>query len=298
MILEYNIEELKKLRPKDRHFFVKVICDRCGKQYRVLCDTLLKHDTEQQYCSRCQARETNLLKYGVENVFQCKEIQEKQKQTCIEKYGCENVFQNEAIKAKSKQSLIEHYGADHPMHNQEIKQQVLRHRNETMCRNGTCICSAAQRHIYDLIGGELNKYIDGVWLDILLPCKDIYLEYNGSGHDIQVKYGKIARKDFLEQEIKCYQMLKARGLKEIEIKSNTDILPKDSIIISVIDFALLYLHNTPYHHIIFNLDSQCIKTTNKDIAYNYLTPIICNQNNNHIVTTIGEDTYIIGEDIV
>lgn len=55
-------------------------------------------------------KDTNLKKYGVENVFQSEQIKEKIKQINIEKYGTENPMQNEQIKNKSMETQKERYG--------------------------------------------------------------------------------------------------------------------------------------------------------------------------------------------
>ena len=55
-------------------------------------------------------KDTNLKKYGVENVFQSEQIKEKIKQINIEKYGTENPMQNEQIKNKSMKTQKERYG--------------------------------------------------------------------------------------------------------------------------------------------------------------------------------------------
>lgn len=83
---------------------------------------------------------TNLEKYGSDNPFSNKEIQEKIKSTNLEKYGVEYVAQNEEIREKQKQTLMENYGVDSPlkspeinakMHNTMVERYGVEHYSET-----------------------------------------------------------------------------------------------------------------------------------------------------------------------
>ncbi len=200
-----------------------------------------------------KAYNTNMKKYGVSNPFQNKDIQEKQKQTCVEKYGCENVFQNEDIKKKSKLTMIKKYNSDHPMHIKEIKDKVIEKGLKTKYKYGTVSCSKQQKYIHNLIGGELNFPIDKLSLDIAFPKDKIYIEYNGSGHDIDVKYGRISKKDFQEKEIKRYQYLKSLGWKQIEINSFDDSLLIDELFVNLIEESKIELCNSKINHITINI---------------------------------------------
>lgn len=48
-------------------------------------------------------------------------VKDKIKQTNIERYGCQNVFANEDIKKKIRQTWIKNYGTDHPMKNLNMR---------------------------------------------------------------------------------------------------------------------------------------------------------------------------------
>jgi hypothetical protein len=62
---------------------------------------------------------TNLIKYGVENVFQSKKVQQKIKDSCLEKYGVENNMQSEKGKDEYKLSMNKKYGVNWPTQNKE-----------------------------------------------------------------------------------------------------------------------------------------------------------------------------------
>lgn len=179
---------------------------------------------------------------------------------------------------------------------QRIKEKVISGRNKTMYENGKCACSRQQKHLFDLIGGELNKLYENFWLDIYFEEQKIYVEWDGSGHDICVKYGKISEYDFKIKEIKRYKILKANGLKEIRILCRSDIMPADEVLLSIKDFGFCVLEF--YNHIIFDIDNNLISFNNYVIQYNFEKPIKYNIINNTIVTTVGDDVYYIDKDTV
>lgn len=64
--------------------------------------TKLKNYGDENYTNREKAKLTNIEKYGAENPFASKIIQDKIKQTNLEKFGVENVSQNKEIQEKKK----------------------------------------------------------------------------------------------------------------------------------------------------------------------------------------------------
>ena len=106
------------------------------------------------YCKKCtqkrkmlKMKETNIKKYGCENVFQNEDIKdkiinnniekygvrstaqlettkEKYKQTMLDKYGVENGFQAEELKKKAKETMIEKYGCENPQQCPTIKEKT------------------------------------------------------------------------------------------------------------------------------------------------------------------------------
>lgn len=272
-ILCIPINDVKK---SENSAYVFIKCDRCGKELYVTLGTYNSFHNE-HFCKSCRIKNTNMREYGCENVFQYKPYQEKQKQTCIEKYGCENVFQNEDIKKKIKYAMIEKYGVDHPMRVKEIAEKVHNHVNETMSKNGTQSCSSQQRHIWELYGGKLNYLYERVWLDIFFEDLKIYVEYNGSGHDIDVKYHKLSQEEFNLKEIRRYKMLENRGLKEIQIISMNDILPTDEVLLELKNLAFCILNLEMSNYIVFDIDNKVIKYKDNTIYYDYNSPITYNR---------------------
>lgn len=135
-------------------------CETCGKIFPIdkygkrfcnaSCEMKCKEINE--YVSKCsqsekakeKRKQTNLEKYGVENVFALKENREgamlkkygvthalkmessknKAKKTNLERYGCENPHQNKDIIEKAEQTNIEKYGCKNVFQNEEIKQKI------------------------------------------------------------------------------------------------------------------------------------------------------------------------------
>jgi len=135
---------------------VTIICDNCKKElkmeYKVYYKSTIRNNSLLYYCEECKycrIKETNIEKYGVENVMQLKEISnkmiktqkihynknertllknktiikkygslknynklilEQKKKTCLEKYGVENVMLVDEIKKKGQSTCLEKYG--------------------------------------------------------------------------------------------------------------------------------------------------------------------------------------------
>ena len=69
---------------------------------------------------------TNIKNFGVENVFEAKQIKEKLKKTNIEKYGVENPSQSLEIKEKKKVSSLERFGVEYPISSSVVKEKIAR----------------------------------------------------------------------------------------------------------------------------------------------------------------------------
>ena len=106
---------------------------------------------------------------------------------------------------------------------------------KTMYKNGTQQCSSQQKHIHNLIGGKLNYPYGKSSLDIAFPEDKIYIEYDGSGHDLSVKIGSMSQEEFNKREVRRRYALYRRGWKEMTIVSRKDYFPKDFKIIEMIN---------------------------------------------------------------
>jgi hypothetical protein len=113
--IKHNIKE----PPKCEICSVKTIFSRHNNRYSKSCS---------QECNsiviKNKSRQTCLAKYGVEHVFQNKEVKEKSRQTCLEKYGVENPYQSEVCKEKIRTTCQEKYGVEYPLQSEEIKEKI------------------------------------------------------------------------------------------------------------------------------------------------------------------------------
>ncbi len=184
-------------------------------------------------------KQTHLNKTNEEK----EQIKEKRRKTNIEIYGVENTFQSEEKKEKIKQTCLEKYGVEYVSQNKEIKIKQIIQYNKTIYKNETGPCSKQQKHIFDLIGGELNYPVSRCLLDIAFPKEMIYIEYNGGGHTLGVKTGKITQEEFDKKELNRYSFLKRQGWKLIKIICNFDKLPSDEQIIKQIEKSKEELKN-------------------------------------------------------
>ena len=69
-------------------------------------------------------KETNLKKYGVETIFQLKEIKEKAHKKLKEKYGSKCPLNNIEVKEKAKNSLMRNYGVDNPAKFKKVQEKI------------------------------------------------------------------------------------------------------------------------------------------------------------------------------
>ena len=109
---------------------IDVKCDICNVDKKMKYKTyynITKCLTNKYYCQKCKGiktKQTNLNKFGFENVFQNEEIKNKIKTTNKEKYGVENPMFNDSILNKRKTLFVEKYGVENPFQNEEIKEKI------------------------------------------------------------------------------------------------------------------------------------------------------------------------------
>lgn len=61
-----------------------------------------------------KSKETNLKRYGVENVMQHPGIRKKMRATNLKRYGVEHAIQHPDVQEKQRQTMLERYGTPHP----------------------------------------------------------------------------------------------------------------------------------------------------------------------------------------
>ena len=201
-------------------------------------------------------KNTVLEKYGVPYVAMNKEVQNKQHITNLYKYGSEYIGGSEEIKEKIKNTLLERYGVDNPILFPKFKEKAM----ESRLKNSNDIffngipTSKQQIYFWNIYGGEINKLVNGYFVDILLE-NNIYFEYDGSGHDLSIKLKQTTEEKFNKREEKRRKILEDLNFKEFRIISNTDVLPNKDFLINLKNIAFFYFDNG-YKHFIYNLETK------------------------------------------
>ena len=246
---------------------VECECDYCGKHYHSVYENIIiqLNKREKLSCKQCQSihiKMTNLERYGVENSSQVDEFKEKAKTTFLkryggygydvpllaeksyktteEKYGNWHYASTEEGRMKIQESVFERYGYKCVFSSPEIRKKI----SQKMYKNGTVVCSSQQKYLYDILSMqwecELNYPFSNLFLDIYIPNKNVYVEWDGGGHDLNVKYGNMTAEEFRIKEIRRSYFLRNRGFKELRIKSPEDKIPSNLKILEIVQDSLEY----------------------------------------------------------
>jgi hypothetical protein len=131
------------------------------------------------------------------------------------------------------------------------------------------LCSCQQFYIYNLLdNSKLNYNCENKFLDIAFPNEKIYIEYDGSGHNLGVLKNEMSQSEFNLKEIKRYYIVKDAGWKMIRIISVKDKLPADKIILQMISEAKEYL-NTGHSWIKFDIDNNKVINSQGEFDYDF-----------------------------
>lgn len=104
-------------------------CDYCGHSEEIKLRSSKnfinnKINDNKIICSKCLRKKTNLSKYGVENLSQSPEIQEKIKQNSLEKYGTKHFLSSKEVRDKIGKTNLEKYGNENIFDSKEIKEKI------------------------------------------------------------------------------------------------------------------------------------------------------------------------------
>lgn len=203
-----------------------------------------------------KSMQTFLERYGVDNPLKNKEVQEKVKQTNLERYGVESILSLPNFHKHSREVDMEKYGVYHHLQNPEI----LSKQKETFYKHGTCPTSKQQIYLHQLYGGELNYPLKMYNLDIYLPDEKLDIEFDGSGHLLNVILGNITQEEFNRKEIIRNNTIKREGYKQMRIISSNDKLPSNQVLLQMLVDARSYFAQYPNHSWIeFNIDTSTVR---------------------------------------
>lgn len=144
---------------------VKYICDFCGKEYERTKDSERRSGLEYNACPNCRTK--------------------KIQQTCLEKYGVSHPMKDPEIHRRSVEGHINNFGKEY---------------NSCSFENGIPV-SKVQRAICEYLNGFILNYLEnGYYYDMFNKDLNLVIEYNGKGHDLQVRRNKITREEFEARE--------------------------------------------------------------------------------------------------
>ena len=204
--------------PKGSGCIVKAKCDYCNEifeqQYKVIIKS--RGITSKDACKNCsnkKRKESNQIKYGVDNISQLPAIKEKKgettylnygvtiptqsdkvkeitKQTNLKKYGVESHNQAVPVKQKKKEKSIERYGVECPFQSDIVKEKI---RQTNIERYGVIYSSQSQlvkekqkQTLFERYGVKNPSQIEGH----LEKCKETSLERYGVEHYSQLESAK------------------------------------------------------------------------------------------------------------
>lgn len=221
---------------------------------------------------KLKKKETFILRYGVDNPLKNKEIQDKVVNTNLAKYGVPYIMMSQDMRDKSKDTFIKKYGVSSLMKLPNICNERIEKGLITFYLNKTVNTKTSKQQLYlcNLLKGELNYPIKRLSLDIAFPQEKIYVEYDGSGHNLKVKCGEINQKEFNQKELERGYFLSKLGWKRIRIVSTAqqDWLPQDIEIIKMVKDSKEYL-NSGHSWIEYNIDENKVKCSQYEENYDF-----------------------------
>ena len=245
------LEEVNKIPPKeikekvywivnDLHDFPKCYC---GKP----CKFLSKEKGYAKHCSptcaaldplvQSKSKETNILRYGVDNPAKAELVKQKQEKTNLEKYGNKNFLASEEGKIKSRETIQSKYGVDNVQQNSLIKEKT---KNTLRAKYGVN-CGYLTKRNYKSSKGEKELFafvktlkedslhnnreeIFPLELDIYIPSLKLAIEYDG---DYWHSLPAMKQRDFVKDNICLTKGIKLIRIKESDWKSNKDKIKEE-----------------------------------------------------------------------
>lgn len=204
-------------------------CVPCSRE-KVRRNNLEKYgviNTTQLDSVKNKIRETSFLNYGVSNPNKSKEVRSKIEKTNIERYGVPYSCINPEVSKKRAKTNIEKYGVEYPFQSKEIQDKIS---------DKSIHCSKQQAHICNVYNAEINVNIGSYFVDGLIDGNLVF-EYDGSGHDLPIKLGRVTEENFYIKESKRELYLINNGYKILRIQTKKDNVPSDEILMDVLNFA-------------------------------------------------------------
>lgn len=181
---------------------------------------------------RKKTEATNEEKYGAKTFMGSEKGQEIVTKTMMERYGVKKPFQNKEIKEKAEQTLLDKYGIKSPLLDKEVRRKTedtikekyggWENMRTRFLGDGQIPSSKQQRLLQEYYGCEINTQIGNFFVDLYFPNEKIIIEYDGSGHDLSVKYGNLTQEQFDKREENRVNYLLELGYKIARIVNPTE----------------------------------------------------------------------------
>ena len=153
-VWEKGGEVLPKQEYKGNKVKMHYTCSNCGEEAHISLNEF-RRGRRCENCAKSRAKETNLERYGVENVFQSEEIKQRIKDSNMEKYGVDHhmkvpeilqkaidtnidkyglafAFHSEESFDKIHATCMERYGVEYPLQNEYIQEKVIESCRESL----------------------------------------------------------------------------------------------------------------------------------------------------------------------
>lgn len=251
---KYQVEnplQCQEIRNKQ----IRTCIHRYGVPYYVISDEF-----------KDKSKSTMFKKYGVEWASQNQLVKEKKKQTSLIHYGCEYPMQSPIIRDMIKKTMNERYGVSNPLQSELIRKKM----SETYYKNQSVCTSIQQKYICQLYDMELNYPILYLNVDMYNKENDLCCEYDGGGHFLSVKLGRMTQKDFDHKEMVREILIRNDGHKIMRIISRHDNIPSDTILLQMLSDAKQYFSDFKQHSwITFDIDEGIVKNAEYQRSYFY-----------------------------
>ena len=219
---------------------------------------------------RTKGKNTMKERYGEEIPARVEKFLNKAKETMKERYGADNPRFVPEFVEKTKRTCLEKYGVENPLCNGPLRDSFYYKTLKTKSDRGYIPISQPQEYLGILYEAKVNIVLGKYYIvDLFFENDNIYGEYDGSGHKINVTLGEITEEEFKNKERKRYFALKKEGYKLFRIinitRKRRDKLPNKDTLLIIKDIAFYILKNTENNFINFNLDEQKIEIKEKEI---------------------------------
>lgn len=220
-----------------------------------------------------KAFETFCCKTGYDYPSQSPEVREKIVESYINHYGVNNPQLSSEVREQTEKTCLERYGCATPFQSSVIKEKIAK----TSYENGTVPTSKQQLHLFNLYKSidnsvGLNYPISYFNADICFPEEKLDIELDCGGHNLSVKTGQLTQEQFDKKELIRDKVIKREGYKVIRIKSITNKLPQDDILLKMLLYSKQYFNKYPNHSWMeFDIDNSIVRNAEykNGVFYDY-----------------------------